>query len=106
MNRLIPTLAMLTLAACAPRPDAIAPVALGDAYAGTTCAAARQTLTQKQAELATASTAQSNAATGDALGVLLIGVPVSSLSGGDRAGQIATLKGQVLALEARLAGCA
>jgi hypothetical protein len=39
------------------------------------------------------------------LGVFLIGVPVSSLSGGDRAGQIATLKGQVLALETRLAGC-
>jgi hypothetical protein len=33
------------------------------------------------------------------------GVPVSSLTGGDRAGQIATVKGQVLALEARVAGC-
>jgi hypothetical protein len=105
MIRTFATLALLGLTACAPRPDAIAPVAFGDAYAGMSCTMARSTLQQRQAELATLSAAQSDAATGDALGVFLIGVPVSSLTGGDRAGQIATVKGQVLALEERVAGC-
>lgn len=100
-----PLIAALLLSACAAQPDAIAPVALGDAYAGVSCTAARAQLTQSRAELAALSDAQRQAATGDALGVFLLGVPVSSLSGGDKAGQIATVKGQILALETRLMGC-
>jgi hypothetical protein len=42
---------------------------------------------------------------GDAVGVLLIGVPVSSLTGGDVSGQIALEKGKIAALDARLLGC-
>jgi hypothetical protein len=101
-----PLLATLLLAACAAQPDAIAPVALGDAYGGVSCTNARALMAQKQAELATLSAAQRDAAAGDAVGVFLLGVPVSSLSGGDKAGQIATVKGQILALETRLVGCA
>lgn len=37
---------------------------------------------------------QSSAATGDALGVFLIGVPTTSLTGGDKAGEIAVEKGK------------
>jgi hypothetical protein len=42
---------------------------------------------------------------GDAIGVFLIGVPVSSLSGGDKEGLIAAAKGKELALQNRLLGC-
>ena len=42
----------------------------------------------------------------DAVGVFLIGVPVSSLTGGDVSGHIAASKGKILALEARMTGCA
>jgi hypothetical protein len=42
---------------------------------------------------------------GDAVGVLLIGVPVSSLTGGDVSGQIALEKGKIAALDARLLSC-
>jgi len=42
---------------------------------------------------------------GDAVGVFLIGVPVSSLSGSDKEGLIATSKGKVTALETRLLRC-
>ena len=48
---------------------------------------------------------QKGAVAGDAIGVFLIGVPVSSLTGGDVSGHIATSKGKVLALEARVASC-
>jgi hypothetical protein len=62
-------------------------------------------LSAERQTLATREAAQRSAVTGDALGVFLIGVPMSSLSGGDKAGQIGASKGKVLALEARLAGC-
>ena len=50
------------------------------------------------AALGTASTQQENARTNDTVGVLLIGLPVSSLSGDNIAPQIADLKGRVEAV--------
>ena len=93
------------LSACAPSPDAIAPVSMGNAYATVGCGQARAMLSQEQQRLAALSSQQRSAATGDALGVFLIGVPMSSLTGGDKSGEIAASKGKVDALTARLAGC-
>lgn len=42
---------------------------------------------------------QRQAATGDAVGVFIIGVPVSSLTGADKEGMIAQKKGEVIAIE-------
>ncbi|MDZ7905698.1 MAG: hypothetical protein U5N55_07955 [Cypionkella sp.] len=53
----------LTLSACASLPEAIAPAALGDAYATTPCTSARNLLAQKQAELMALSAAQRRAQT-------------------------------------------
>lgn len=97
-------LAALT-AACAQSPSAIAPVSMGDAYASVSCSKARGMLTTEQTTLASLSSKQQGAVMGDALGVFLIGVPVSSLSGGDQEGAIATSKGKVVALENRLLRC-
>jgi hypothetical protein len=104
-RHILPLGAIGLITACAPSPDAIAPVALGNAFAAVTCAEASAMLTAETQTLATLSAAQTGAATGDAIGVLLIGVPVSSLTGGDRSGEIAASKGKVLALESRLASC-
>ncbi len=98
-------LAPLALAACAQSAASIAPVAMGDAYRGTSCATASAMLNTERQTLATLSKAQEGAVAGDAIGVFLIGVPVSSLSGADNEGAIAASKGKVLALEARLSGC-
>ena len=62
-------------------------------------------LADERNTLSTLSVQQNNAVAGDAVGVFLIGVPVSSLSGGDKAGEIAATKGKIIALEARLASC-
>jgi hypothetical protein len=62
-------------------------------------------LIAEQQTLASLSAAQQSAVTGDAVGVFLIGVPMSSLSGGDKEGAIAASKGKILALEARLVTC-
>ncbi len=103
--RTLSIIAALALSACAQSPDAIAPVSLGNAYASMGCRDAQAALQREQMTLTQLSAAQTQAVTGDALGVFLIGVPVSSLSGSDKAGLIAVSKGKTLALETRLRGC-
>ncbi len=97
--------AALSLAACAQGPDSIAPVSMGGAFATYDCRAAHADLAAERQTLAALEGKQRGAVAGDAIGVFLIGVPVSSLTGGDVAGHIATSKGKVMALEARVAAC-
>lgn len=98
-------LAAAGIAACAKSPDAIAPVSMGSAYAGLSCQQAAADLRAERAALAALEGKQRGAVAGDAVGVFLIGVPMSSLSGGNVEGQIAASKGKVMALDARLASC-
>lgn len=106
MNKTIAIIALpLLAAACAKTPDAIAPVSMGNAYSAVTCQQASAEIMAERQTLAALEDAQRGAVAGDALGVFLFGVPMSSLTGGDKAGEIATSKGKVLALEARLRGC-
>lgn len=101
-----PALAVLLLcllSACAKGPDAIVPISMGNAFANVPCRDAAAMLATERNQLTALSGAQRSAATGDAIGVFLIGVPVSSLSGADKAGEIATSKGKVIALENRVA---
>lgn len=96
-------LAVATLAAltsCAKRPDAIVPVDIPMAvYQGHNCQQLGNEMIKEQQNLAAVSKAQNEAATGDAVGVFLIGVPMSSTFGGDKEGQVAVNKGKVQAIE-------
>jgi hypothetical protein len=98
---------MLTpsLSACAQSPDSIAPVSMVGAYDNVPCSKARTLLEQERQTQVALSAAQEAAVSGDAVGVFLIGVPVSSLSGKDKEGAIGAGKGKILALEARLQSC-
>jgi len=96
---------ILTAAACAKSPDSIVPVAMGGAFDGLSCGAASEMLAAEQTTLAALEQRQRNAVTADAIGVFLILVPVSSLTGNDVTGEIAASKGKILALESRLARC-
>ena len=94
---------LLTASSCAKRPDAIVPVDIPtSAYSNGTCQSLSQELVKEQGNLAAVSKQQNQAATGDALGVFLIGVPASSTFGGDKEGQVAVAKGKVNAIEAAL----
>ena len=94
--------------ACAKRPDAIEPVDIPmAAYTNLSCQALASELVKERSTLASLSKQQNEAATGDAVGVFLIGVPASSTFGGDKEGQVAVSKGKVNAIEnaAKSKGC-
>ena len=101
-NRIYLVLPVLAgvLAGCAKNPDAIAPISMPvNAYAGLSCDQLVVEHRRSAATLAAVSQQQKQAATGDAVGVFLIGVPVSSLSGGDKEGLVAQHKGEIVAIE-------
>jgi hypothetical protein len=77
----LPFIAISLLAGCATPPGRIQPLA----YASNCPPNAAQ-------QLAAFSSVQQSAATNDALGVFLIGLPVASMSGGDHEAEIAHLK--------------
>jgi hypothetical protein len=90
----------LVMSACARRPDAIQPAAVpAEAYMAMTC---ERLLTARMAELeklTALSAKQSEAATADAFGVFLIGVPTASLAGQDQEGNLAVSKGTMIAID-------
>ena len=93
----------LAVSSCAKRPDAIVPVDMPmAAYSNLDCSALAREYIQEQASLSAVSKQQHDAATGDAVGVFLVGVPMSSTFGGDKEGQVAVSKGKVNAIEANL----
>jgi hypothetical protein len=86
---------------CAKRPDAIAPTAFpAETYANLACQDVNTALVNEQNTLATLSASQNSAANADAVGVFLVGVPIASLTDGDKEGMIAISKGKIQALEA------
>jgi len=95
----------LTLGACAKGPGSIAPVSMGNAYQGMPCAQAQRQLIAERGRLASVESSQRSAVAADAVGVFFLLVPVGSLTGNDVAGEVATSKGKVLALENRLSNC-
>ncbi|MCV2877641.1 hypothetical protein OE699_02145 [Sedimentimonas flavescens] len=93
-------IAVAALAACAKQPDQISAVDIGDrAYANYSCRdLAKEKLSIEQ-DLANLTAKQKSAANGDAWGVFLLGLPLSSMSGGDQEALIAVAKGKVHAIE-------
>jgi hypothetical protein len=91
---------VLLAAGCAKRPDAIAPVAINEnVFSMMSCEQIAVELAAERNKLAALSAQQNQAATGDAVGVFLIGVPASSAFGGDKEGELAVSKGMALAME-------
>lgn len=104
-SRFIPALCsvfatLLILNGCATPPDKIAPQYVSEIqYINLTCDQMAAEQSRLLTALAEASRAQHQARGDDALGVLLIGVPTSSLSGSNQASYVARLKGELEALQ-------
>lgn len=102
-KKIFVALALLPLAACAKRPDAIVPTEIPmAAYSNLDCVGLTRELATEQGKLAALSKQQNNAANGDAFGVFLVGVPMSSLTGGDKEGDISVQKGKVISIQSTM----
>lgn len=99
----IALIAVLAVAGCAKGPDAVVPVAVPlAAYENLDCQQLAAELLAETEREAALRQAQQNAAAGDAIGVFLILVPVSSVFGGNKEGELAVAKGKVQAIESAL----
>lgn len=95
MNRTVAVAALAMLAGCAAKPETIAPAYVSTIpYETWTCAQLASEAQHIEGAMTAAYAQQNQARTNDAVGVFFIGLPVSSMSGGNIAPQIATLKGQ------------
>ena len=93
------TAVTITLCACAKTPESIAPSYVSPlAYRGYDCDQLGAESVRVSDALTSASAQQRTARTNDAVGIIFLGLPVSSLSGGNVATQIAALKGEQKAL--------
>jgi hypothetical protein len=88
------------LTGCATRPEKIAPSYVSDmTYRNWECDELAREQSILASKIASESDAQQKASAKDAAGVFFLGIPVASMSGEDRAYEIARLKGELKALE-------
>jgi len=91
--------AFALLGACAPTPESIAPAYVSELqYRPYSCEQLGEESDRLNQALATASTQQSKARENDTVGIILICLPVGSMSGQSIAPQIALYKGQLEAV--------
>lgn len=93
-------MAVLLATGCATAPENIAPAYVSYLpYMQYTTEQLGQEEGRLQAALSASSDAQRTARSNDTLGVILIGLPVSSLSGSNQASNVARLKGELEAVQ-------
>jgi len=96
MLRHVALAAVTLLTACAKSPESIGPSYVSEiGYHRWTCRQLGEENARLQSALAVASAQQSNAHTTDIVTVVLIGLPVSTLSGDNIAPEIGRLKGEI-----------
>lgn len=92
---------ILLASACAKEADQIPAANIGpNPYMGASCSQLAETELQLTQNLETLTAAQKSAASGDAVGVLLLGLPLSSMSGNDKETDIAITKGKLQSIQA------
>ena len=94
------SLVVAAFAGCAKRPEDIGAIEMGPSqYQGLSCRQLSVEETKIRADLASLSAEQNSAATGDAWGVFLLGLPISSMSGNDKEALIGVAKGRLDAID-------
>ena len=92
---IVALVAVALLSACAKTPESIAPAYVSPlTYKNYACDQLAEEITRVSQALTLASQQQRNARSNDTVGVIFLGLPVSSLSGGNVADQVARLKGE------------
>jgi hypothetical protein len=89
---------------CAKSPESIAPSYISDiSYRPLPCQDLANEERRTHEALSRASEQQEQARTADAVGVIMIGIPVSTLSGDNVAPEVARLKGEIEAIHRAMA---
>jgi len=100
---MVAILSSLAMVGCASRASSIAPAGIPSAnYSGLSCDENKEALEQKRIEKYALTYQQNNAAIADTVTVLLVLLPVGSIFGADKEGELAQVKGEVLALESAM----
>lgn len=85
---------------CAATPESIAPAYVSDVtYESWSCRQLGEEAARLNAAYTTAADQQHKARDNDTVGILLLGLPVSSLSGQNVAAQVASIKGNQIAVQ-------
>lgn len=93
-------LSMVMITGCATRPGAITALAVNSSdYAGLSCDQAKRSLSEVSQKEKALTDRQNMTASFDEVGVFLFALPLGSLFGGDRQGDLARAKGESIALE-------
>ncbi len=96
MTKYLIICAALALTGCAKEPENIPAADIGTgAYNGQSCRQLEERRLHYTQQLANLTAEQRQAATGDAWGVFLLGLPLSSMSGNDRETDIAITRGHL-----------
>ena len=86
---------VVTVAACAQKPEDIQAAYISpNTYSGLSCGQLRAEAARVDNAYTRSAAAQNQARSNDTAGVILLGLPVSSLSGANQSAQIADLKGR------------
>jgi len=94
-NIFVAAIAAFAVAGCAKAPESISASYVSEVgYLNWTCEQLAMEVTRMSAAYSTAAQQQEKARTNDVVGVILIGLPVSSMSGDNIAPEIARLKGE------------
>jgi hypothetical protein len=95
MKKLTLILAVALIAGCAKKPESISAAYVSElTYQPLTCEQLAGEQARLSAAYASAAQQQNQARTGDVVGVILVGLPVSSMTGDNIAPEIARLKGE------------
>jgi hypothetical protein len=93
----------IAVSACSKPPQDIAAADVGDqGYSRLSCAQLHTNQITISQNLDTLSAEQRDARSGDTVGVLLLGLPLSRMSGGDKETQIAVTKGKLNAVNSAI----
>jgi hypothetical protein len=95
---------LFPLFGCATPPERIVATAVPDEiYSGHSCSQLKVDRAEAALAVSTLSQQQASAVTGDTVGVLMIGLPLSSMGGNDVGAKLGEMKGRLVAIDAVMA---
>lgn len=103
MKKIVLAITLVAITACAKAPEKIAAASIGtNEYKGYSCKQLGESKIKQNQNLENLSAAQKDAQGGDFLGVLIFGLPLSSMTGNDKETAIAVTKGHIQSIDTEL----